>query len=252
YEQAGALRDMVQNHILQLLALTALEPPRSLDADVVRDEKLEVLLSLRPIEGENVDKFVVRGQYVEGFTTGRPVPGYRDEKSVAPDSRTETFVALQVFVDNWRWAGVPFFIRTGKRLPKRASEISVQLKSVPPILFNSDPDGQLDPNILSIRIQPDEGFALGINSKIPGPRVHIYPVKMDFHYGSTFGGSSPEAYERLLLDVMAGDATLFMRRDAVEAAWKWVTPILNRWAETGAAPASYRAGEWGPAEADRL
>jgi glucose-6-phosphate 1-dehydrogenase len=148
---------------------------------------------------------------------------------------------------------VPFFLRTGKRLPKRASEISVHLKDVPPILFNANPAGRLDPNVLSIRIQPDEGFALGISSKIPGPRVRVYPVKMDFHYGSTFGGSSPEAYERLLLDVMAGDPTLFMRRDAVEAAWRWIMPILDRWeADAAAQPAGYAAGEWGPGAADRL
>jgi glucose-6-phosphate 1-dehydrogenase len=252
YEQAGALRDMVQNHLLQLLTMVALEPPRSLDADVVRDEKLEVLLSLRPLQGKSVDSCVVRGQYTAGFNLGRPVAGYREEPGVNPQSRTETFVALQLFIDNWRWAGVPFFLRTGKRLPKRASEISVHLKAVPPILFNADPSDRLDPNVLSIRIQPDEGFALGISSKIPGPRVRVFPVQMDFHYGSTFGGSTPEAYERLLLDVMVGDPTLFMRRDAVEAAWRWVMPILERWATDPSPLPPYRAGEWGPPEADRL
>jgi glucose-6-phosphate 1-dehydrogenase len=252
YDQAGALRDMVQNHLLQLLALVATEAPRSLDADVVRDEKLEVLLSLRPIAGEDVDRFAVRGQYSAGFDVGRPVAGYREEKGVATDSRAETFVALEAFIDNWRWSGVPFFLRTGKRLPKRASEISIHLKSVPPILFNANPDGRLDPNVLSIRIQPDEGFALGISSKIPGPKVRVYPVQMDFRYGSTFGGSTPEAYERLLLDVMAGDQTLFMRRDQVEAAWRWVMPILDRWAASADPVATYPAGEWGPSEADRL
>jgi len=252
YEQAGALRDMVQNHILQLLSMVALEPPRSLEADVIRDEKLEVLLSLRPLDAEAVDANVVRGQYSSGFELGKPVPGYLEERGVKADSRTETFVAVRALIDNWRWSGVPFFLRTGKRLPKRASEISIHLKAVPPILFNAVPDGQLDPNVLSIRIQPDEGFALGISSKIPGPRVRIYPVKMDFHYGSTFGGSSPEAYERLLLDVMAGDPTLFMRRDAVEAAWRWVTPILERWATTPGPLPTYAAGSWGPPEADRL
>ena len=253
YEEAGALRDMVQNHLLQLLALTALEPPRSLDADVIRDEKLEVLLSLRPLTPEAVDAQVVRAQYAAGFDMGRPVPGYRGEPGVDPRSRVETFVALQLFVDNWRWAGVPFFLRTGKRLPKRASEISVHLKEVPPILFNADADGRLDPNVLSVRIQPDEGFALGISSKVPGPRVRVYPVKMDFHYGTTFGGTSPEAYERLLLDVMAGDATLFMRRDAVEAAWRWVMPILDRWSERQREePPTYAAGDWGPEAAERL
>ncbi|HEY7289940.1 MAG TPA: glucose-6-phosphate dehydrogenase [Vicinamibacterales bacterium] len=253
YEQAGALRDMVQNHILQLLSLVALEPPRSLDADVIRDVKREVLLSLRPIKKDDVDTFVVRGQYASGFDLGKPVVGYKEEAKVDPKSRTETFVALEAFIDNWRWAGVPFFLRTGKRLPKRASEISVHLKAVPPILFNAVPGSSLDPNVLSIRIQPDEGFSLGISSKIPGPRVRVYPVKMDFHYGSTFGGSTPEAYERLLLDVMIGDPTLFMRRDAVEAAWRWVMPILEHWAEStsGDIP-SYPAGQWGPPEADRL
>jgi glucose-6-phosphate dehydrogenase assembly protein OpcA len=215
--------------MLQLLSLIAMEPPHSLESDVVRDEKLEVLRSLRPITGEQVDRQVVRAQYSAGFDVGKPVPGYRQEQGVDPSSTTETYVALQIFIDNWRWAGVPFFMRTGKRLPKRASEISVHLKEVPPILFNANPNGPLDPNVLSIRIQPDEGFALGISSKIPGPRVRVYPVQMDFHYGSTFGGTSPEAYERLLLDVMVGDSTLFMRRDAVEAAWRWVMPILERW-----------------------
>lgn len=253
YDQAGALRDMVQNHILQLLTLVAMEPPRSLDAEVVRDEKLEVIQSLRPIDAAAVDSQAVRAQYAAGFDLGSPVPGYRDEPGVDTGSRTETYVALQFFVDNWRWAGVPFFVRTGKRLPKRASEISIHLKGVPPILFNTDPAARLDPNVLSIRIQPDEGFALAISSKIPGPRVRIYPVKMDFQYGSTFGNISPEAYERLLLDVMAGDPTLFMRRDTVEAAWRWVMPVLDRWAEQKDAPlATYAAGDWGPPEADRL
>jgi glucose-6-phosphate 1-dehydrogenase len=208
---------------------------------------------LKRIEGDAVDELVVRGQYGAGFQLGAPVPGYRAEAGVNPNSQTETFVALKVFVDNWRWAGVPFFLRTGKRLPKRASEISIHLKDVPPILFNANGPAALDPNILSIRIQPDEGFSLGINSKVPGPRVRIYPVKMDFHYGSTFGGTTPEAYERLLLDVMAGDATLFMRRDAVEAAWRFVMPIIERWTAQRDCPVpTYAAGEWGPKEADRL
>jgi glucose-6-phosphate 1-dehydrogenase len=253
YDHAGALRDMMQNHLLQLLAMVAMEPPHSLDADVIRDERLEVLRSLRPIEGDAVDSNVVRAQYGSGFILGTPVPGYREEPGVDPQSRTETFVALRLCIDNWRWAGVPFFLRTGKRLPKRASEISVHLKEVPPILFNADPSARLDPSVLSIRIQPDEGFSLGVNSKVPGPHVRVFPVKMDFHYGSTFGSTSPEAYERLLLDVMVGDATLFMRRDAVEAAWRFVMPILDRWTQDGAPPiASYPAGEWGPAEAERL
>jgi glucose-6-phosphate 1-dehydrogenase len=253
YEQAGALRDMVQNHLLQLLALVAMEPPHSLDPDVIRDEKLEVLQSLRPLTGEAVDHCVVRGQYGAGVLDGTPVPAYREEPGVDPRSRTETFVALQVFIDNWRWAGVPFFLRTGKRLPRRASEISIQLKDVPPILFNADRTHRLDSNVLTIRIQPDEGFALGISSKVPGPHVTISPVDMNFDYCDFFKSSSPEAYERLLLDVITGDATLFMRRDSVETSWKWITPILDRWAEIGEEHLPiYAPGEWGPAVADRL
>jgi glucose-6-phosphate 1-dehydrogenase len=243
YEQAGALRDMVQNHMLQLLTLVATEPPHSLEADVIRDEKLEILESLRPLQGEAIDASVVRAQY----------EGYLNEPGVAPKSRTETFVALQAFVDNWRWSGVPFFLRTGKRLAKRASEISIQLKDVPPILFNADPAKRLQPNVLEIRIQPDEGFSLCISCKRPGPHFDVAPVKMDFHYGEAFGASSsPEAYERLILDVMHGDPTLFMRRDAVEAAWRWVMPILNRWAEQPDPLPTYPPGSWGPPDADRL
>jgi glucose-6-phosphate 1-dehydrogenase len=252
YEQAGALRDMVQNHLLQLLALIAMEPPHSLDADVVRDEKLEVIHSLRPIKGDDVDRFVVRGQYAAGSIDGKPAPGYREESGVSASSCTETYVALQLFVDNWRWAGIPFFLRTGKRLPRRVSEIAVHLKPVPPILFNAM-EKRLEPDVLMIRIQPDEGFALRIESKVPGPSVNIKPVNMEFCYKDIFGGTTPEAYERLLLDVMTGDATLFMRRDQVEASWSWITPILERWDQLSAtAPASYQAGAWGPQEADRL
>lgn len=253
YERAGALRDMVQNHLLQLLTVLAMEPPWSLDADVVRDARLEVLRSLRPLQGEAVDEHVLRAQYGPGFVLASPVPGYREEPGVSPSSTTETYVALRLYIDNWRWAGVPFFLRTGKRLPKRATELSVQLKEVPQILFNADPSAPLDPNVLSLRIQPDEGLSLRISSKVPGPRVQIYPVMMDFRYGSTFGGVPPEAYERLLLDVMAGDATLFMRRDAVEASWTFITRILERWAERADQRLSeYPAGDWGPAEADQL
>jgi glucose-6-phosphate 1-dehydrogenase len=253
YEEAGALRDMVQNHILQLLCLTAMEPPRSLGPDVVRNAKLEVLHSLRAIEGAEVERAVARAQYGPGYARGETVPGYRREERVRPDSTTETYVALRVFVDNWRWAGVPFYLRTGKRLPKRASEIAVQLKPVPQILFNANPAAPLDPNVVSIRIQPDEGMSLRLSSKLPGPRVRIFPVRMDFRYGATFGESSPEAYERLLLDVMAGDATLFMRRDAVEASWAWIAPIQAGWEASGARwLPEYAAGSWGPVEADRL
>jgi glucose-6-phosphate 1-dehydrogenase len=253
YEEAGALRDMMQNHILQLLCLVAMEPPWALHADVVRDHKIAVLNCLRPVPARALEEQVVRAQYGRGLQRGIEVPGYLQEERVHPDSTTESYVAIKAFVDNWRWAGVPFYLRTGKRLPRRASEIAVQFKDVPQILFNADPEALLDPNVLVLRIQPDEGLSLRIATKLPGPRVRIYPVKMDFRYGTTFGEQSPEAYERLLLDVMSGDATLFMRRDAVEASWDWVTQILAGWADGGAPPvAQYEAGTWGPAEAERL
>jgi glucose-6-phosphate 1-dehydrogenase len=262
YEGVGALRDMVQNHMLQVLCLIAMEPPWSLDPDVVRDAKIGVLHSLRPLTEEDVEKSVVRAQYIDGDVLGQYVPGYRHEvreffsnrkEPIPADSTTETFVALRLFVDNWRWAGVPFYLRTGKRLPKRASEVAIQFREVPQILFNAQPDVPLEPTVLSLRVQPEEGLSLRIASKLPGPKVRIYPVKMEFNYSSSFGESTPEAYERLLLDVMAGDATLFMRRDAVEAAWEFVMPILDFWQHSRARfLPEYRAGTWGPLEADRL
>jgi len=253
YEESGALRDMVQNHILQVLCLTAMEPPWQMAADVVRDHKLEVLHCLRPIHAPDLERHVVRAQYGAGLHRGVDVPGYRRENNVKPESTTETYVALKVFVDNWRWAGVPFYVRTGKRLPKRASEIAVQFKDVPPILFNADPQNPVEPNVLALRLQPDEGLSLRISAKVPGPKARVYPIKMDFRYGSTFGEQAPEAYERLLLEVMAGDATLFMRRDAVEASWTWVTNILDAWKESGNRwLPEYAAGSWGPVEADKL
>jgi glucose-6-phosphate 1-dehydrogenase len=260
YEGVGALRDMLQNHMLQVLCLVAMEPPWSLKPDVVRDAKIGVLHCLRPIA--DVDRSVVRAQYIAGEVDGRPVPGYRREvndsfekrgQPIPPDSTTDTFVALRTCIDNWRWAGVPFYLRTGKRLPKRATEVAIQFKEVPHILFNAQTDLPLEPNVLSLRIQPEEGMALRIASKLPGPKVRIYPVKMEFNYSAGFGDTSPEAYERLILDVMAGDATLFMRRDAVEAAWQFVMPILNHWEQTRVPfLPEYRAGTWGPLEADRL
>ncbi len=254
YDRSGALRDMVQNHLLQLLALIAMEPPSSLIADVVRDEKREVIQSMRPLAGVEVDRAVVRGQYTAGIDDhGQPARGYRDEDGVEDRSKTDTYVALKVFIDNWRWAGVPFFLRTGKRMPRRCSEISIHLKDVPPILFNANADQPLKPNVLTVRIQPNEGFSLQISSKVPGPHVAVDAVNMDFTYSERFGSSTPEAYERLLLDVVMGDATLFMRRDQVEASWKWVTPILERWAESADSPLShYAVGSWGPEEANTL
>ncbi len=253
YEEAGATRDMVQNHILQLLCVTAMEPPWTMEADVVRDHKLEVLKCLRPMSPEVVETDVVRAQYSSGFHLGEEVPGYRRENGVKADSTTETYVAMKAYVDNWRWSGVPFYLRTGKRLPKRASEIAVQFKPVPEVLFNTNPSFPLEPNVLALRIQPDEGLSMKVMTKRPGPAVRIWPVRMDFRYDSTYGEQTPEAYERLLLDVMAGDATLFMRRDAVEASWTWIGHILDVWQRRKARwLPEYPAGTWGPLEADRL
>jgi glucose-6-phosphate 1-dehydrogenase len=262
YEGVGALRDMLQNHMLQVLCLTAMEAPYSLAPDVVRDAKVGVLHCLRPLSRADLEKSVVRAQYISGDVHGNIVPGYRKElnayfeeqgKPAPPPSTTETFVALRLFVDNWRWAGVPFYLRTGKRLPKRASEVAIQFRDVPQVLFNANPEVPLEPTVLSLRIQPEEGLSLRIASKLPGPKVRIYPVKLEFNYTAGFGGTSPEAYERLILDVMAGDATLFMRRDQVEAAWQFVMPILNYWENARAVDMpEYRAGTWGPLEADRL
>ena len=251
YDKSGAIRDMVQNHLLQLLCLTAMEPPAGLDANDVRDEKVKVLKTLRPIRGQDVRKHVVRAQYGAGTVNGKRVPAYRDEQNIGIGSTTETYVALHINVDNWRWAGVPFFVRVGKRLPKASTEIAIQFKAAPAVLFNVD--GQtIDPNALVIRIQPDEGVALRMSSKMPGSSLRIEPVKMDFHYGTSFGKATPEAYERLLLDAMSGDATLFARRDEVEEAWKFVDAIRAEWEKSADDLALYAAGTWGPTEADEL
>lgn len=262
FEGVGALRDMVQNHLLQVLCMVAMEPPYSLEPNVVRDAKTAVLHCLRPFQPEDVDRSIVRAQYIAGEVHGEVVPGYRREvsdfftkqdKPLPGDSTTETFVAMRLHVDNWRWAGVPFYIRTGKRMPKRASEVAIQFKEVPHILFNASPNVPLEPNVLTIRVQPEEGLALRIGAKLPGPKVRIYPVRMEFNYQTGFGKDNPEAYERLLLDVMAGDATLFMRRDQVELAWKYLMPILNAWENSRARYLpEYRGGTWGPLEASRL
>jgi glucose-6-phosphate 1-dehydrogenase len=251
YDKAGALRDMVQNHMMQLLCLTAMEPPVAFQAGPVRNEKVKVLESIRPIEGEEVARHVVRARYTQGFVGGREVPGYLQEEGVSKDSTTETYVAIRLFLDNWRWAGVPFYLRTGKRLPRRVTEIAVQFRQAPHLLFRSQAS-DIQPNVLALRIQPDEGISLKMTSKTPGSMV-LQPVVMDFRYGSSFGGEPPEAYERLLLDCLAGDATLFTRHDEVELAWRFITNILQAWAD-GSAPALYEypAGTWGPPEADRL
>src|SRR6516162_9322803 len=256
YDGAGALRDMVQNHLLQLLCLIAMEPPTDLRADSIRDEKVKVLRSLRRISGEDVGRDVVRAQYGPGSIEEKPVPSYRQEKNVKPDSQTETYVALRILIDNWRWADVPFYVRVGKRMPKSGTEISVHFKNAPGVLFNRDKSGVRDgsQNVLVIRIQPDEGVSLRMQSKVPGASVRIQPVKMDFNYGTSFGKASPEAYERLLLDAMAGDATLFARRNEVEEAWRFVDIIENAWSAKKNAPDLYfyPAGSWGPDEAAEL
>jgi len=251
YDTSGAMRDMVQNHLLQLLTLTAMEPPTSLSADAIRDEKVKVLRSLRPLTGKDVFDHVVRAQYTPGLINGQPVTGYREADGVQKDSATETYVALQVYIDNWRWAGVPFFIRTAKRMPKGGTEIAITFKSVPRVLFNQSGHG-VDENVLVIRIQPDEGVSLRMSAKMPGSSLRIEPVKMDFHYGTSFGKATPEAYERLLLDAMSGDATLFARRDEVEEAWAFVDGIEEAWKTRTDDLAFYDAGSWGPAAADEL
>ena len=229
-----------------------MEPPYSLDPDVVRNARMDVLRGLRPIRGKEVEEMTVRAQYSHGRIKEKEFPGYRREDGVRSDSTTETYVALKVFVENWRWAGVPFYIRTGKAMPKRASEIAVQFKEIPQILFNANPNIPQAPNLLTLRIQPEEGMALRIISKTPGSKAQTRPVDMDFEYSDT-NAPSPEAYERLLLDVMTGDASLFMRRDAVEASWTWVTDILEGWATHGTKwLPEYPAGTWGPIEAERL
>ena len=258
YDKAGALRDMVQNHLLQLLSLVAMEPPTDLSADGVRDEKVKVVRSLPKVTEQGVTAHAVRAQYTEGYINAKKVPGYREEDRVPADSSTEAYVALRFTIDSWRWAGVPFYIRMGKRLPKKATEISVHFKNPPGVLFNTIDRSETphwdDINILVIRIQPDEGISLQMHSKIPGTALQMEPVKMDFHYSTSFGKGSPEAYERLLLDAIAGDATLFARRDEVEHAWRYVDAIQDAWHRSEEPPpmAEYPAGSWGPKEADDL
>ncbi len=252
YETAGALRDMVQNHLLQLLCLIAMEPPTDLRANSIRDEKLKVVRALRRLAGEEVAANVIRGQYAEGSIDGQTVQPYRKEEKVDPKSDTETFVALRLHIDNWRFANMPVYLRVGKRLPKSGTEISVHFKRAPGVLFNKE-SFVLAHNVLVVRIQPDEGISLRMQAKVPGTSLRIEPVKMDFHYGTSFGKPSPEAYERLLLDAMSGDATLFARSDEVEEAWAFVDPIEEAW-HSAKPPElfSYPAGSWGPDAADDL
>lgn len=252
WEEAGMLRDIVQNHMMQLLSLVAMEPPSSLDANAIRDEKVKALKALRPFSKEDFSTSIVRGQYGKGFVDGEEVKGYRQEENVSPTSNVETYLALRCFIDNWRWDGVPFYLRGGKRLSKRATEIAITFKHPPAVLFQKQ-GAQNEPNVLAIRIQPDEGTALKINCKVPGPASPIQPVKMDFRYGSFFGTSPPEAYERLILDCMMGDSTLFAREDEVFASWALLSPVLEDW-KSGATKEipNYPSGTWGPEEADAL
>ena len=252
YEQTGITRDIVENHVMQLLCLTAMEPPISLSADAVRDEKVKVLRSLRPMERSEVARNAVRGQYAAGTVGGHPVPAYRAEKDVSPESRVETYVAMKVMVDNWRWSGVPFYVRAGKRLARRVTEIAITFREVPLTLFRAQ-DGGITPNVLVLRIQPDEGIALGFISKEPGQQTIPRDVAMDFSYGTAFGSNTPEAYERLLLDAMRGEATLFTRRDEIEEQWSYIEHAFNAWAADGnPTPPMYPAGSWGPEQADHL
>jgi glucose-6-phosphate 1-dehydrogenase len=253
YEESGAIRDMVQNHIMQVLCLTAMEPPVAFDADAIRDEKVKVMRAMHPLTSEQVASNTVRAQYTAGVVAGEQVQGYREEKGVAPNSTTETYVALKLFIENWRWADVPFYIRTGKRLPKRSTEVTIQFKRVPHQLYKPSETKGLAPNRLTMRIQPDEGITLKFGAKIPGAARHLESVDMDFTYATAFGIVSPDAYERLLADAMIGDSTLFIRRDEVEASWRIVDSIINGWKQLPANTVyTYPAGTWGPKEADEL
>ncbi|MCC7070280.1 MAG: glucose-6-phosphate dehydrogenase [Deltaproteobacteria bacterium] len=251
FDLAGIVRDMVQNHLFQVLCLTAMEPPVSLAGDDLRDEKVKVLKALRPIPEGRFDDFTVRGQYRAGSVAGKPVPSYQDELGVNAGSTTETFVALKLFIDNWRWAGVPFYLRSGKALPKKVTEVALVFKDTPHRLFGER--SVSEPNVLAIRIQPDEGISVRFGSKVPGNTLDIHPVNMEFRYGTSFGAEPPEAYERLQLDCMLGDQALYTRADEVEASWRWISRLHHAWAQrsSGEVP-RYEAGSWGPDEADLL
>jgi glucose-6-phosphate 1-dehydrogenase len=252
YDQTGVLRDIVQNHAMQLVSLTAMEPPLAFEANAVRDEKVKVLRAIRPLIGEDIEQSTVRGQYTKGWVLGEQVPGYREEPDVAPDSQTETFAALRLFIDNWRWAGVPFYIRAGKRLPKRVTEIRIQFKKPPHLTFGREAMKEVDPNALTLRIQPEEGISLKFGAKVPSAGLRIRSVTMDFQYMTSFLVEAPEAYERLLLDCMIGDPTLFTRADEVEAAWMLIDPIEESWRNSRPPLGTYPAGTWGPPEATQL
>jgi glucose-6-phosphate 1-dehydrogenase len=253
YEQAGALRDMVQNHLLQVLALIAMEPPATLDGEAVRDEKVKLLKSIRPFTDEQIGQHVIRGQYTTGKVNGELRKAYREEPNVSPASNVETYVALKLFIDNWRWSGVPFYVRTGKGLASSASEVRVQFRPPPTVLFAARCGPRLDANALTLRLQPQEGISLRVNGKVPGNNLELRPVRMHFSYNTEFGAYTPEAYERLLLEALQGDPTLFIRRDEVEVAWSFIDQIRARWGNTPLADSEfYPAGSWGPQAAEGL
>jgi glucose-6-phosphate 1-dehydrogenase len=254
YDKAGVVRDMIQNHVFQVLSLVAMEPPVNLGSEAVRDEKIKAMLAARAFTPERVHQECVRGQYGPGSINGKPVPGYREEEGVPPDSTTETFAAITMYFDNWRWSGVPFYIRSGKRLAKRVTEIAIQFKDAPLQLFGEAMRDQVTPNQLVIRIQPDEGITLKVAAKVPGQVTRVRDVNMDFRYGASFGVQLAEAYERLILDCILGDSTLYARKDMTERGWEIVMPILNEWAATKAEARfpNYEAGTWGPAASDEL
>jgi glucose-6-phosphate 1-dehydrogenase len=253
YESEGAIRDIVQNHIMQVLCLTTMETPVAFDADAIRDEKVKVLRAIPPLKAEEVVRQTVRGQYTAGTMEGQHVVGYKQEKGVNPQSTTETFVALKLFIENWRWEDVPFYIRTGKHLPTRSTEVTIQFKRVPHLLYKPSETKGLVPNRLTLRIQPDEGISLKIGAKVPGAERHLRSVDMGFSYTTAFGIQSPDAYERLIADCILGDSTLFIRRDEIEASWKIIDSITNAWKHMLADTVySYPAGTWGPKQADTL
>jgi len=253
YEEAGALRDMVQNHLLQVLSLVAMEPPVTLEAEAIRDEKVKLLKSIRLMHPGQVDANIVRGQYTAGEIDGQPRPAYRHEPKVKPDSTVETYVAMRLLIDNWRWSNIPFYLRTGKNLPQSASEVRVQFRRTPHVLFAAQCGPKLEANAITLRLQPNEGISLRFNGKVPGASMEIRPVRMHFSYDSEFGAYTPEAYERLLLEAIAGDATLFIRRDEVETAWSIVDPIREAWSGRPLSGKEfYPAGTWGPVAADEL
>ena len=251
YDGTGALRDMVQNHLLQLLCIVAMEPPSSIDSDAMRDEKLKVLRALRPFTAADVASHTVRGQYRAGAIEGQAVPGYPDEPGIPSGSRTETFVALKAELNNWRWAGVPFYLRTGKRMQQRLSEVVVNFQQVPHSLFGAGA-GEHVPNRLVIRLQPDEGLELHLMAKVPGDEMRLRPVTLNLDFADTYSGRQWDAYERLVMDVIRGKLTLFMRRDELDAAWRWIEPVLDGWEQDRNAPKTYTAGTWGPVASSTL